>query len=136
MSVVRRPGTGRSCSSASNRAATSRCLVAPADRDRRAVSETLDQGVGQLLLQPMRGLEIRKHVRPSFVSANRRLIQVTQFPESGAWRAPSYRQGPSVLTCSRRPTRADLGRDGYAAGRGVSPLDRVSGWRVCENSSP
>ena len=38
----------------------------------------------QLLLQPMRRLEIGKYFRPSFDTANRRLMQMTQLREQRA----------------------------------------------------
>jgi len=59
-----------------------------ADLDRRAVSKTFDQGMDQLLLQPMRRLNIGKHFRPSIDTANRCPMQMTQLSESGARGSP------------------------------------------------
>jgi hypothetical protein len=54
----------------------------------RALREALDKSLDHLLLQPVRRLGVGEHVRSSFDSANCRLMQLAQLPQSRAPGSP------------------------------------------------
>ena len=89
ISAIRRYRSSSVCSKASKRERDVLAFTRGGrSLDRRAIREALDQGIDQLLLQPVRGFGADKRVRPTFDRADGSRMEVAQVPAHRRSRAP------------------------------------------------
>src|SRR3954447_3254140 len=68
----------------------------------RHLSQTLDQGVNQLLFQPVCRRNIDKRPRAGFGCVDRRAMEVKQATQCRAWRSPVCERGEGDLLADYR----------------------------------